>query len=726
LSRIPPHLNLCCEVKPQDYSNERSYITTNEEMCDCFFYPAADIACKIDKTLELNKEVFLALLNLEPTTLCDDSKTYSIALPLADKSSLSERLKFNICDETNQTVFIITELIANAYQTLSKWMDSILVTEKHSNLFIGTTGIGKSAAMYVSSFAFRASHNDGIRVTFISAETWISAMDPIVEVLVALVRTFYSDVVGPPPDPNIPMPRERDQSSDSDAVHNSNLFAWCLYVMNGYIFLDPESTVKATVRLGQFVGRLIGFVTKNKLRWIFIVDQHNALYAQNKYDEPPFMIVHNMHQWFTRSDTFLILACSRNSELYDYPPKSLVNSDIDNRCNTVFTKSQIVRLLELLNYEKKFEYRLDVVADSIMQCSSGTPLEVSQYCIETAITPRNNTYGRNPEEDMVQYCSVAESEITTLTMRFVAMKKNNGMDMESYRRVLVDVIAQAPYDVTSYMDRVDRRFVRYVEEDSGSGHLQAINQTVLRVFQNMVLLAQENEFTKLFTSLTNMTLSNSVYYCVAELYMIRQLLQQNEHTFSLKYHSNKSVLNSGDSITFRNRLKLFRFKGSSRFRVPEYAFKGGSASAIYVPDDKQYPGVDFLIYIAGEGKRRSKLWAIQVTGSIKPSEHMKHDIDYFTPEELPRCVERAGTRSGSKSRVFKDLHRQWASYFKLDVNDVKIVWFVKNMPASCNEQKRLFVLWTDEKKIFPLLGILPDEEKEKYKKVKTSRPTRME
>lgn len=148
-----------------------------------------------------------------------------------------------------------------------------------------------------------------------------------------------------------------------------------------------------------------------------------------------------------------------------------------------------------------------------------------------------------------------------------------------------------------------------------------------------------------------------------------------------------------------------------------------------MPDDKQYPGVDFLIYIPGESGERSKLWAVRLNGALKPSEHMKHDTDYFTPEELPLFVEHTRTCSGSKPRVVKNLHHQWASYFNIDVNDICIVWFLKNMPDMCNEQKQLFVLWDDEhsmKDIFPLLGLLPHMNKERYQKEERLSLTKME
>lgn len=117
-------MDLYCEFEPHDYRIGRLDIRTVDDMCNRLFFPAADIASKIDKTLASHKEEFLALLEREPTKFSDDVKSYSIALSLADGIiGLPTRLEFNVCEEKNRIVFIITEYIAAIYQCLVNWMN---------------------------------------------------------------------------------------------------------------------------------------------------------------------------------------------------------------------------------------------------------------------------------------------------------------------------------------------------------------------------------------------------------------------------------------------------------------------------------------------------------------------------------------------------------------------------------------------------------------------------
>lgn len=105
--------------------------------------------------------------------------------------------------------------------------------------------------------------------------------------------------------------------------------------------------------------------------------------------------------------------------------------------------------------------------------------------VNTTLRPMLKRYGCDPEEDIAHYVLEAGRDITSKISEFVAKNWNN--NMESYRQVLGDVIEEAPYPETVYELNMDKRFVRYIGGGNEWGHMQASNQTVLRVFRDMVL-----------------------------------------------------------------------------------------------------------------------------------------------------------------------------------------------------------------------------------------------
>ena len=584
-----------------------------------------------------------------------------VRLPLLRFNQCPVHLEWNI-QNNDSVIFLITPFIKHVYSILEKHKNGQWDFPLHIR---GSIGIGKSAAIYTCCYALQSRQEDKIFVTYIPCcQNWmVNGRESYKYFLTELVQTFYSlDDIKPP-----------DDNPDIKSV-----VGWATYVQD-VIKKYPTDLSLFYYILIDMVSAIEDAIISKELYWVVVFDNHNALYQNTAYKDKPFIIINDLSSFFHHNPKhgMLVLSSSNNNEFYNLG-NAFKHEDVDSKGESElkFQAEHLQSFLVATNKAQYFKYPLSEAVKIIMQCTEGIPIEVLTFFTSKRLT----NLGSDPVTDLQEFLRSRYDELGDLMFDFELSR----LVQKSYLVTLAKVIMKIPCDNGEYL-RFDRRFVRreiIIDCASQLFLLQPVSELVNRVFKKRFDSIDEDEYDKyIFRVSQDINLVLSACYHHVENYIIHKLTHYEQCKLRLKW-SDKNGLNYYGDISYSTKLSVTHFKGTS---IPEVAFK--RKATLYYPNSDKYPAVDFFLFLPGPSKENDILYAIQVTGSSDPNQHMLNDMKNFHPEPL--------VHSKYRKNVVPEEQEKWAKYCNIPTENVKIVWFLKNEPSPCNEQKRLYLLWND-------------------------------
>ena len=195
----------------------------------------------------------------------------SIFLPLISPHQLQQRFKTK-----ENSVFVV---VRKSYPFLRDDVLS-LDLEEYSGIYVrGPVGVGKSYLLYLLAAEYRL-NRQRYRVTYINdCAGWRG--DKLGYILREFVTTFYDD-----------------------SIQGKSIVEWCQAVTGS----DKEEKM-----LMMMMEALIKFIASEKLEWLIICDQHNALFNPSVLKEFPF----NLISYLSRkrgSNIKVVISASANNE----------------------------------------------------------------------------------------------------------------------------------------------------------------------------------------------------------------------------------------------------------------------------------------------------------------------------------------------------------------------------------------------------------------------------
>ncbi|KAJ2995810.1 hypothetical protein HDV02_000387 [Globomyces sp. JEL0801] len=210
----------------------------------------------------------------------------SIFLPLISPHQLQERFKVK-----ENSVFVV---IRKSYTLLKDDVFS-LNPEEYCGIYVrGPVGVGKSYLLYLLAAEYRL-NRQSYRVTYINdCTSWRN--NKFGFILREFVATFYDDT-----------------------IKSKSIVEWCDSVIGS----DKEEKMMMMTR------SLVNYVKENKLQWIVIFDQHNALFNPSVVQEFPFHLIDTL-SFYRGSNIKVIISASANNEGYPTEMKGWQTHDISS------------------------------------------------------------------------------------------------------------------------------------------------------------------------------------------------------------------------------------------------------------------------------------------------------------------------------------------------------------------------------------------------------------
>ena len=209
----------------------------------------------------------------------------SLFLPLISPHQLQQRFKVR-----ENAVFVV---MRNAYSILKNEVDSLELVDYCGIYVRGPVGVGKSYLLYLLAAEYRLDRKN-YRVTFINdCTSW--RRRPYAYWLEELVMTFYDDYIG-----------------------EKSIVDWCEAVVGS----DKEEKM-----MMMMMEALINYVMAEKLKWIVICDQHNALYNPSVVKNFPFSIIDDLAD-NRAANIKVVISASANNEGYPTEMKGWHTHDI--------------------------------------------------------------------------------------------------------------------------------------------------------------------------------------------------------------------------------------------------------------------------------------------------------------------------------------------------------------------------------------------------------------
>ena len=239
---------------------------------------------------------------------------------------------------------------------------------------------------------------------------------------------------------------------------------------------------------------------------------------------------------------------------------------------------------------------------------------------------QKSQYGINPDSDMQMFIELRYYELCQEIKEY----RQRCQAIKSYEMVLVKVVMKILCEEDDY-DVFDKRFV--TQEYIGNSPLyllQPVNELAARVFKCMFDSFNDDSYDDYVRHVAkDKNLVPGARYSHVENYIIHKMVRCQMCKLSLKWLDKDGIHKDAACISYDEKLAVIHFKGTS---TPEVAFN--RQATLYWPDNKFYPGVDFILFLPGANEENDILWAIQVTGSSKPSDHIIINVGNFHPHKL--------------------------------------------------------------------------------------------
>ena len=623
-----------------------------------FYVSVAKSSRKVDENFSQLKRNGISLHNI---LVSESTDLKLVTLPLLLFNDYPDGMEWN--KQKNSVIYFVTPFVKYVYSILEEHKRIPSIVGLH---ILGTIGMGKTAAMYTCCYALRSRQEEKIYVTYVSCcKVWKEEENRAYNYfLTELVQTFYMlDNIKPPVD-------RPDVKSVVD---------WAAYVQE--IINGSRSNFALHYRtLIDMVESISKAVRNMNLFWVVVFDNHNALDHNDAYKAKPFVIINYFSSFFCHNPNCGILVISsNNNEHYNLNSDYFKEVDLGG-VQSNFQEDHVRNLLIATNQINHIQYPLTDAVKIVMQCTEGIPIEVYEFWKISNFVIKH--FGIDPVADMNEFlqirCDKLRRKIGNF-YRFQCINKN------SFQTVVARVILGLPCTEDSY-DNFDRRFVsRELYEGGPMYLLKPVSELVTRIFKGILLDLEDSVYEHYIRSIAkNKYILPAACYIHIENYIIRQIGSRDECKLSLKWLDKDGTHDNASYISYNEKLIIKNFKGMA---TPEFAFK--REATLYYPDNNQYPAVNFLLFLP-EGSERTEdvLWAIKVSGALKPEDHILKDIKMFKPKQLVcgKLVDNI---------VVPALHDKWAKYCKIPPKNVMIVWFLKYDPPQCNKEIQLHLRWDD-------------------------------
>ena len=614
---------------------------------------------KVDENFSQLRRNGISLHNI---LVSESTDLKMVTLPLLLFNDYPDRMEWN--KQKNSVIYFATPFFKYVYRILEERKRIPSIMGLH---ILGTIGIGKTAAIYTCCYALRSRLEEKIYVTYVSCcKVWIEKGNHAYKYfLTELVQTFYMlDNITPPVD-------RPDVKSVVD---------WAAYVQK--IINGSRSNLDLHYRtLIDMIESISKAVISMNLFWVVVFDNHNALDHSGAYERKPFVIINYFSSFFRRNPNYgmLVISSSNNNDQCNLNLDHFEEVDLVG-VQSNFQEEHVRGLLIATNQINHFQYSLTDAVKIIMQCTEGIPIEVYEFWKISNFVIKH--FGIDPVTDMNEFLQIRRDKLSRKIRKFCRLQCVN---KDSFQNVVARVIMGVPCSADNY-DDFDKRFVsRKLYEGGPLYLLKPVSELITRIFKDILLDLEDSDYEHCIRSITkDKNLPPAARYIHIENYIIRQIGRHDECKLSLNWLNKHGFHDNASYISYNGKLIIKHFKGTA---TPEFAFK--REATLYYPDNKQYPAVDFFLFLPESSERTEDiLWAIQVTGALKPEDHILKDVKKFKPKQLAcgKLVDNI---------VVPALHEKWAKYCKVPPQNVMIVWFLKYDPPQCNEEMQLYLRWDD-------------------------------
>jgi len=472
-------------------------------------------------------------------TFDGSSPSEFLTLPLISPHPLHHRLHV----DQDASISII---MRKSYPLLKNIVESFDFV-KHCGIYLrGPTGIGKSYLLYLLASEFR-SDRAKYRVTYVNdCAMWRTL--GFYFFLEELITTFYDDT-----------------------INNQSIVEWA------NTFEECDSDEKKT----RMIFDLIAYIRKHDLRWVVIIDQHNALFNPSVVRDFPFSLLYLLSE-NRRFNITVVISASLNNVGYPSTLKGwLTHEIVANRFDDEEFKVWCDHYL--LNGKLKVEYDSEEALDALFW-NGGVPYELdllwNQETNTNTLTAKTTLYRGNRLKEMAEghayFCRDLTEEKThnleeCVCRMALGMAPPNievGMNRQLFH-IIPDNVVDGKWIIAALNPIAREALITYHVKDK---------------LMNSLGFAAEIVFYGDFTK--------DIKGRIIEKYMTTMLELSKRFSFQARKLTKSGTVSKifvSKIVEIRN---IFHFSGN---KVPSQRFNYHE-SRLFIPSSPNYPGFDFFIW----------------------------------------------------------------------------------------------------------------------------------
>ncbi|CAI2198239.1 13293_t:CDS:2, partial [Funneliformis geosporum] len=449
----------------------------------------------------------------------------------------------------------------------------------------GPSGLGKSYSLYYVVSQLRLK-SDECRVTYInSCDVWWNThqTEPYEYLLKELICTF-----------------------NKDELPTKSIVEWVEFVMKSRVPDRKELFL-------LFLKELTTFVISKDLYWIWIFDQHNALYKYNALYKFPFVIVKSLGPTL-QDNGLIIISASANNEVF---PKEF-NSWKQLNLYGGYCDEEFNEWCKLYNYYIDGDPEVKSQLDAIKFWTGAYPLELDMW---------HQTPGDNLSEKTQNYLEI---RIKAIELNHQTYRESLSIERKlSLSQCVYSMILQiTPPQITYGMDRQ----LMYIDTASvweGQNKDKEVKVKTIIAIHPLAKLAiiygHNKEIINGIQMVASTVLQSSAYTNdakgrVAELYIITEMAIKRLFEFKCRNFSRTKSVKFDQKVQFDN---VIRFTNNdvpihlNNFNIDQTTF--------FIPESPTYPFVDCLLWDSHD----EILFAFQITVS-KLEKHADSAKNFLT------------------------------------------------------------------------------------------------
>ncbi|KAK6093399.1 hypothetical protein MT418_006025 [Batrachochytrium dendrobatidis] len=485
----------------------------------------------------------------------------SLFLPLISPNRLQRRFRVE-----ENTVFVV---MTKSYPLLKNELDLFSVKDFYGIYVRGPVGVGKSYLLYLLAAEYRL-NRENYRVTYINnCAAWRAYKFGYI--LRELVTTFYDDTIG-----------------------EKSIVEWCQAV--------TESNKEEEMMM--MMESLVNYIHLNKLQWIVIFDQHNALFDPSVIKDFPFSLINYLsnHQ---NSNIKIIVSASASNEGYPTKMKDWHTHDLSSHR---FDQEEFKVWCDhyLLEDNTKVDHESEEAMDALFW-TGGVPYELDLLWKqpEKCLIEKTILYRRERFRDMAfshgKFCDKLSDE-----------KKNNLKECISRMALRL-----SPPEINIGMDR---QLFNIIEDEDGHKIITALNPVARRAllyYHGRGLMTCLGFLAEIVLKGTDYP--NSIKGKISEMYITTMLELSQLFTFEFRKVANIAKIGSPEDSTERKSIEI---KSVVRFltnKLPPKTSFHKNITSLFVPESPNYPRFDFFLW----DSKRQIMMGFQVTVHNPFSDHPK-------------------------------------------------------------------------------------------------------